>query len=492
VRKIGLFLVSASMVLLAACGGGGSSTPTSSITAVSVSCSPSTVTSGGTSQCSATVSGTGSFSTAVNWSASAGTITSAGVFTAPTVTTSTVVTITATSTQDSSKSGTASVTVNPSTSTSNVQPIVVDQGPEGVSGSVNIPYTTVTVCVPGTNTCQSIDHVLVDTGSYGLRLISSVLTISLPQELDSSGNPLAECLAFLDGYVWGPVQTATVSLAGESAASIPVQVMIPTTSSPPVPASCSNQNPPGGNGNEGVSVSAFGANGVIGVGLFAQDCGLGCTPGYQLQPVYYDCPSSGCTETSVTLAQQVPNPVSLFATDNNGVLVSLPSVPDGGSPTVTGSLIFGIGTQTNNQLGSATIYAVPDSGTTAGDFTTTYNGSSLTQSFIDSGSNGFFFNDSGIATCSGGNSSWYCPSTSPDNLSAQNQGDNMSSGVTVNFSLENANNLFNTNNYAFSTLGGPGQSGSFDWGLPFFYGRPIFTAIDGTNTPGGTGPYFAY
>ncbi|MBS1228286.1 MAG: hypothetical protein H6R17_1563 [Proteobacteria bacterium] len=32
----------------------------------------------------------------------------------------------------------------------------------------------------------------------------------------------------------------------------------------------------------------------------------------------------------------------------------------------------------------------------------------------------------------------------------------------------------------------------FDWGLPFFFGRRVFTAIEGRSTPGGNGPYVAY
>ena len=36
------------------------------------------------------------------------------------------------------------------------------------------------------------------------------------------------------------------------------------------------------------------------------------------------------------------------------------------------------------------------------------------------------------------------------------------------------------------------QPGFFDWGLPFFYGRTVFTAIEGAATPGGAGPYWAY
>jgi hypothetical protein len=178
----------------------------------------------------------------------------------------------------------------------------------------------------------------------------------------------------------------------------------------------------------------------------------------------------------------------MFATDNNGVLIQLPSVPDGGLASVQGSLIFGIGTESNNGLGSAQVYTVPGSlDKNPGDFTTTFNGSSY-PGFLDSGSNAFFFVDSSIPTC---NKDWFCPTTSPLVLSAQNQGTNMSSGVQVGFTIENENNLSGSNT-AFSTLAGPYKStpAAFDWGLSFFYGRNVFTAIE--NIPAGTGPYFAY
>ena len=67
----------------------------------------------------------------------------------------------------------------------NVQPIVVDPGPAG--DYVNGSFTSVTVCVPGTTSCQTIDGVLVDTGSSGLRILSSALTLPLPPQ--SSGGP---------------------------------------------------------------------------------------------------------------------------------------------------------------------------------------------------------------------------------------------------------------------------------------------------------------
>jgi hypothetical protein len=420
----------------------------------------------------------------------------------------TLVTITATSVQDSTQSGTATVTVNPAQTTSNVQPIVVDAGPAPQSfTTANEGFVTVTVCIPNTTTCQNIDHVLVDTGSSGLRLLSSAgggeFNLSLPNQTDSNGNPLFECEVFLDGFTWGNVALAdiTFTVAGEKASSAPVQVIIPSSSTPAVPSSCSKQTT---GPNEGNSVSALGANGILGVGLFQRDCGPGCASNSPPPAVYYDCPASGCNPTNVALPQQVTNPVFLFTTtgDNNGVLVQLPAVPDGGSQNPTGSLIFGIGTQSNNQLGSANVYFVPDSGSNAGDLITAFNGNSYPKSFIDSGSNGLFFLDSkttGIPLCAKPDNSWYCPTTSPDNLSATNQGQTTSgpvgSAIPVNFSIEDATTLFSNNggnNTAFSTLGGP-QAGTFDWGLSFFFGRSVFTAIENQSTPGGmTGPYFAY
>jgi len=508
IRRFGVLLAIASIMGMAACGGGGggSNNPPSAITNVSVSCSPGTVGSDGNSQCTATVTGTGNFNSGVTWSTSAGSISSSGTLMAPTV-------------NGSSSAG--------SPGSSNVEQLTVDAGPEPQTFlSTNVAYTTVTVCAPGSTTqCQTIDHIMVDTGSSGLRLLSGVLngttaTVTATSVQDSSQSGTAtvtvtllpvtafnECLVFLDGFIWGPVASADLTFPNanaEAASNIPVQLILPASGSPAVPGSCSSQNPSGGNGNEGGmsdsdAVATFGANGILGVGLFAQDCGPGCTSLNSSPPaVYYNCSASGCTPAFASLTQQLPNPVMAFATDNNGVLIQLPSVPNGGSPTVSGSLIFGIGTQSNNALGSATVYPVPDSGSNAGDMLTTFNGTQY-QAFADSGSNGLFFLDSSVsgvpATCTGNLTSWYCPTTSPDNLMASNQGQSTSgpvgTPVPVNFSIENAQTLFSGNNTAFSTLGGP-LSNTFDWGLSFFYGRNMFTAIENSNAPGGTPPYFAF
>src|SRR5271166_4354113 len=112
VRILGILAGVWCLALLAACGGGSSST-TTTITLVGASCSPTSIMSLQTTQCTASVSGTGSFSSTVLWTASGGgTITAAGgLFTATTVPFTTQVTITATSTQDSTKSGSTTITV---------------------------------------------------------------------------------------------------------------------------------------------------------------------------------------------------------------------------------------------------------------------------------------------------------------------------------------------------------------------------------------------
>ena len=96
---------------------------------------------------------------------------------------------------------------------------------------------------------------------------SAVSSVML--RLASAGGSLLECTQFVDGYSWGPVALADVKIAGESAGSVPVQV-IGDPGFTTVPTNCS------GTGKAEDTVAAFGANGLLGVGVFAQDCGAGC------------------------------------------------------------------------------------------------------------------------------------------------------------------------------------------------------------------------
>ena len=115
VCALSYFIVTCAVLLgITACGGGGSSN-TSTITGVTMSCTPTTLESGQTSQCTATVAGTGNYITTVTYAASVGSIGTTGLYSAPPVNVATQVTITAISNQDTTKTAAVTLTVNPVT-----------------------------------------------------------------------------------------------------------------------------------------------------------------------------------------------------------------------------------------------------------------------------------------------------------------------------------------------------------------------------------------
>lgn len=402
-------------------------------------------------------------------------------------------------------------------SSSNVIPISVNGGPTAgeMNGSIytNAAFATATICAPGSTTsCVTVNDLLVDTGSSGLRILqSAVASLNLPTVDASNGSAAYDCVSFVSGaYLWGPVQQADVTLGDETASKLPIQVISSSTTG--IPSSCSNGSTMNDN-----SQASLGFNGILGIGSEPTDCfydgGSACSPDSGLSsppyPAYYTCSGSSCSPAFISTANQVANPVVLFPKDNNGVIIELPAVSGGGAATVNGSLVFGIGTESNNQLpGSATIFTL-----TCGAFTTdfdnnTYGITNPTNctgpgSFIDSGSSGLFFpNAANIPLCPnntavGDLSSFYCPS-STESFSATNYGANGTS-KTTSFSVANTEDFFTsttTSSYAaFSGLAGPNPAGvGFDWGLPFFYGVNVYTSIDGQSVPSGApaAPWWAY
>jgi hypothetical protein len=368
----------------------------------------------------------------------------------------------------------------------NVLPIAVGAGPPGTS-VVNVPYVDVTVCVPGTTTCQTIDHVLLDTGSTGLRIVRSVLNagLNLPAQTADNGDSLAECAVFADSYTWGAVRIADVRLANRVAVSLPVHVIGDPAVPSSVPASCSSQGP-----REKGTVADFGAKGILGVGHFVEDCGPACVSS-PFDGAYYTCPAGVCGPVAVSADKQVQNPVARLPIDNNGVVVSLPAVPASGAVSVSGALILGIGTQGNNALGSAVVFDL-DSGA---NLVTTMGVTSYV-AFLDTGSNGLFFDDGAVILCSRFTLApgFYCPS-STRGFSAVIQAATNGNVANINFTVANADSLVRASPSAnaFRNLAGPfGVNGFFDWGLPFFFGRTVFTAIEQRATPGGPGPFVAF
>ena len=379
----------------------------------------------------------------------------------------------------------------------NTTEIVVDTGPAaGFSlGVANVPYVTVTVCAPGSATgCVTIDHVFLDTGSYGLRILKSkVASLALPPiavPADAASNTPAgralECYPFVLGAVWGPLATADVRIGGELASSLPVQLIDDAKPmSDAAPAACVAA----ANGGLQNSVSGLQANAILGVGMVAIDCGIGCRDGNYASgyTLYYSCSAaSACTPAAIPLALQVQNPVAHFAVNNNGTMIAMPSMPDFGATLVKGRLVFGIGTQTNNQIPpSAKMLFVDANPADPGYlyFPTTSSATTYPDSYIDSGSNAFFFDDASLPkackSSSAAGAGWYCPSTLQRRTATLT--DTFGTTATVDYSVADADVLFQSSNVAFAGLAGSAGQGAktFVWGMPFFYGRTVFTSIWG-------------
>jgi len=249
-------------------------------------------------------------------------------------------------------SSTASTSSSTTTATTpaltNFTTLTVDGGLNNTS--YNSAYVSVTICAPGSTTnCQTIDHVLVDTGSTGLRLLASSITPSLlaalPTETDASSNPIGECYGGGSNN-FGSVRQADFKIGGESVANMPFQAIGDTAAFATLPSACTESD------EIAETTSSLGANGIIGVGMMATDCDAACTTpggsgaattGASGAAIYYVCPSSGCAvvaRAASTTApfQQLPNPVAAMSVDNNGTIISLPAAPAAGEVTMTGTI----------------------------------------------------------------------------------------------------------------------------------------------------------
>jgi len=223
---IGLFFLS--IILISSGCGGGSTAPPATVITVTVSAPQSTVAVSKTVTFTATVTGT--TNTAVTWSvsggASNGTISSAGVYTAPaTVPNPAKVTVIATSQADPTKSGSATVTV-----VSSATGIVVSVQP--VSASVSDFRTQqFTAAVNGTtNTAVTWQVNGATGGSQKFGFISStglfVAPSAVPTKSDSQGNTITTTLQITavsqaDATASG---TSTVTIVPNNANAEPVPV----------------------------------------------------------------------------------------------------------------------------------------------------------------------------------------------------------------------------------------------------------------------------
>ncbi|TXI93677.1 MAG: DUF3443 family protein [Neisseriales bacterium] len=347
----------------------------------------------------------------------------------------------------------------------NQTPIVVDHG-VNESALPNRPFVTVTLCVPGTTTCQTIDHVLLDTGSDGLRVPASVLkNAAMYPQLTLDNQPLYTCANYAAGYDFGSMNLTDVVWGGETAKSVPFQIIDDSQPQVGIPASCDATG-------SYFDFIAAGQNAIIGVRNSVYDADTN-----------YTCVNGTCTPvTNLPESMLIGTPVIRMPVDNNGVLLQFPNVPANGATSFTGTLTFGINTQSNNTVTSnVNLLYTRDS-----LFNASYNNTNY-QGTFDSGTPFIIFSDNTLPVCTGEFEGFYCPS-SPMQINAVFTSYDGRNQVNSSYPLANPT-IYWGNAIAGNTLlpyaGAPCAGcesfadSIFLWGLPYFYGKTIYSIFPG-------------
>jgi hypothetical protein len=392
---------------------------------------------------------------------------------------------------------------NNSQTVANVIPVslespLVNTGYNDNGNAINVPYVSLSICQPNTNNCVTLDHVLLDTGSTGLRVVSSLVDKLNLQPLNINGSQINECITFGTGYTWGPVARADIRLGGQTARNIPINLLGGSNIS--VPNACSEYAMPPYES----SVETFGSNAIIGVNPSIFDTGnIYADPDINAGGGYYTCNAndeSGTTSCSyyyLSESQQVANPIAFLtdengvALNNNGLILSLPAVNSAAANEVTGSLTFGINTQVNNVLNknAPILQGTLQFGNPIVTIGSNYAESNWTALF-DSGTQGYLITNNGNLLCApdtetnptGPYAGLLCP-IQPLNLTANITSYNFVGDSVANaFKITNALTWINDfpNAHVYPNLGYymPGNdnvaSGIFIWGLPFFLGKDVY------------------
>ena len=358
----------------------------------------------------------------------------------------------------------------------------------------NQPCTSVTICQPGTSSCQTINNIVLDTGSSGLRLFASVVKIATTPVSTAAGGRLTECMSYTGlASDWGPIALVDVKLGGEPSIQVPVQLIDSTYATPPPLCTAAQTTPD-------LSPEQAGFNGILGVSMLVEDCGIACTTNAQVG-IYYSCSGDGsCVGT--TSAVQLQNPVALLPTDNNGVVFRLNSVPATGIPNADGQMILGIGTRPNN---SPTAGIVTLAANTRGEISSTYPGGGIDvplRARFDSGSPEMVLPAGTVPICLPNTraSGYLCPSDVV-NATATMYGNAKTASTAVTFNIANAAAVLESKAVASSGLASALSITSYssavdspftviDWGLPFFFGRSIYFGFEDRTSTLGKGPYY--
>lgn len=200
---------------------------------------------------------------------------------------------------------------------------------------VNLPTVPVRICSSGLfERCYTLRRLLLDTGSSGLRIFSSSIPPSKIRRTGPEKKPsLRECLPFGTSRLWGRVVRLDVMLGREPPIrSLPVQIVESIPEFPP-------SSPCDGKGRAMSDKSLSGIDGVLGVSPAESDGGY-----------YFACAGQKCRPAFPSLQESVSNPVLHEKIDNNGIVLTFPSLPRKGARSVSGEMLLGIDTSPDNRL----------------------------------------------------------------------------------------------------------------------------------------------
>jgi len=210
---------------------------------------------------------------------------------------------------------------------------------------------------------------------------------------------------------------------------------------------------------------------------------------------YFACSTTtyAFNSTATPLNQPLKNPITALSQNNNGAILSLPSVPAGGSSSKNGYLILGIDTQSNNASTGMTVFPCTNDHS---EFKTTLQGNTFQYSLFQTLSN-YNCVESNLPIASSSNPQYYTPS-SVQTL----RGSILGTTNHLDFQLYIGNSLtisnyyqtsralcvfsefaaYNNNNSGYNTL----------YGLPFFLGRNVFIGFESASSNLGSGRYYAF
>ena len=344
-------------------------------------------------------------------------------------------------------------------------------------GGFNRMVVSVTVCEPGTERCVTVDDVMVDTGSTGLRLEASAVPtwLRLPAFSGPNGKPLAECLRFVHDTAWGPLQRADVRLGGLIARKH-------SLAGPSTTRGAHRRR------RAHAPMSVPTSNETLGVGQHLFDCQGACQQRTEAPGVFvWDGTEWSPVDGAVEPAYRLPNPVSYLPGHDNGIVIDLPSPPDEGAREVVGTLTFGV--VAGDKVDTAG-HPAPRRGPAGSR--TMLAGRSYPTSYIDSGTETYVLYDASLPRCR--DMPWAYCAEPRRTLRAEMVGTD-GKGIPTTFNVGNYQTSRERHAGASDDVAevADQQADVVIWGAPFFLGRRISLVMDGSSVPGTpslAGPFY--